>query len=117
AQLRELARQRAPHEAVRGVRLCLALALGADREGSALLSGLLTANDVVAGQAAAELARHGDADALRKLQLLMTSRDRAVRRVAVSALGGLGRTHDLSDALLDSDPSVRLAAANAILAA
>jgi HEAT repeat protein len=72
---------------------------------------------VVAAQAATELAKRGDAGALRKLQALMTSRDRTVRRVAASALGGLGRTRDASAALLDADPSVRLAAASAILAA
>lgn len=117
AQLRQLAIQRAPHEHVRGVRLCLALALGNDRDGSAALSGLLTESDVVAGQAAAELARRGDADALRKLKVLVAGRDRAVRRVAAAALGGLGLTRDMSAALLDADPSVRLAAASAILAA
>jgi HEAT repeat protein len=114
---RPLAAERAAHEPVRSVRLCLGLALGDGADARALLAGLLTAADVVAAQAAAELARHGDASALHRLQNMLGSPDRDVRRVAADALGRtLDRPRDVRAALLDPDPSVRLAAASAILA-
>jgi ParB family chromosome partitioning protein len=118
-QLAALAQARVEHEAVRSVRLCLALALGAERaDGRASLTALTRARDLVSAQAAAELARRGDAAALGILLGLRQSRDAVVRRVAVRALAQeLGRANEVRAALLDADPGVRIAAASAILAA
>jgi HEAT repeat protein len=116
-QLAALAQARVEHEAVRSVRLCLALALGPERaDGRSVLKKLTAARDLVAAQAAAELARHGDHDALVIVLTLRESRDAIVRRVAVHALAlDLGRANDVRAALLDADPGVRIAAAGAIL--
>jgi HEAT repeat protein len=116
---RELATARAEQEHVRGVRLCLALTLGAERPaGRSQLVELMNGQDVVAGEAAAELARHGDAAATARLLALMQSPQPVVRRIAVRALAQeLDRPHDVRAALLDPDASVRIAAAGAILAA
>jgi hypothetical protein len=118
ASLRPLAEERAKLERVRGVRLCLAVALSAEQAaGREQLSALMGAQDVVSGQAALELARHGDALALARLQSLLHARDAVVRRLAARALGhDLHRGHDARSALVDADPGVRIAAAAAILA-
>jgi HEAT repeat protein len=118
AQLMRAAEDQAKHEAVRSVRLSLALALGSDQaSGRALLTQLLSQKDVVSTEAAAELARRGDAQALFVLQNAVQDRDPLLRRIAVRALAAdLGRGHDVRAALLDPDPSVRIAAAGAILA-
>jgi HEAT repeat protein len=127
-----LAQAHAAHEPARSVRLCLALALsgtvqalrGGDSsaalhsEGRELLAALMAGQDVVGSQAAAELARRGDARAVQRLQVLLHSHDATVRRVVVDALGGdLRRPRDVRSSLLDPDAAVRLSAASAILAA
>jgi HEAT repeat protein len=114
-----LAVEHAQSEAVRSVRLCLALSLGASQPaGRSALTQLANAQDVVSAQAAAELARSGDRAALQKLMELRTSRAPAVRRAVARALASeLGHAHDARAALLDADPSVRIAAAGAILGA
>jgi HEAT repeat protein len=117
-RLRALAAERAEHEAVRSVRLCLALALGATTAGHAMLVQLTAAQDVVSAQAAAELARARDATGLRRLRALRQSRAPAVRRIAARALArDPGHAHEVRAALLDADASVRIAVAGAMLVA
>ncbi len=116
---RALALGRVAQERVRSVRLCLAVALGAERpEGRAQLTALMGAQDEVSGQAAAELARHGDAAALARLRALLATAQPLVRQVVVRALAlDLGHAREVRRALLDPDAGVRMAAAAAILTA
>jgi HEAT repeat protein len=117
-QLRSLAAERAASEPVRSVRLCLALALDAAHPARArLLHDLIAQRDVSSVQAAAELARRGDARALAALRELIVHRDPSVRRAAVRALGReLNRAHEIRGALRDGEAGVRIAAAAAVLA-
>jgi HEAT repeat protein len=119
SRLAGAARERAGHEPVRSVQLNLALALGAAQpEARAWLAQLATRRDLVATQAAAELARLGDGGALRTLLQHARLGDPLVRRTAVRVLAQeLGRIQDARPALSDRDPGVRIAAAGAILAA
>jgi hypothetical protein len=117
-QLRALAAERAASEPVRSVRLCLALALDAAHPArSRLLHDLIAQRDVSSVQAAAELARRGDARALAAVRELIVHREPSVRRAAVRALGReLNRTHEIRGALRDGEAGVRIAAAAAVLA-
>lgn len=105
-------------EGVRAVKFALALAMGAeDARAWAACAGLMAGADVVAAQAATELARRNDATAVERLLALRTSGSGAVRRTVVRALGrDLARAHDIRALLLDTDVTVRIAAAAAILA-
>jgi HEAT repeat protein len=118
-QLQALAAERAAHEPVRSVRLCLALALDPAHPARAkLLRDLIAARDVTSVQAAAELALRDDAGALAALRALTVQPEPSVRRAAVRALGHeLGRGHEIRAALRDRDAAVRIAAAAAILGA
>lgn len=113
----DLARARIGVERARAVCLSLALALGVEDAGARqVLAALMAGTDVVAGQAASTLARRGDDTAREKLLALRSSRSAAVRRTVARTLGrDLGRIHDVREALVDADVSVRIAAAAAIL--
>ena len=115
--LEVVAAARAPREAARNVKLCLAVGMAPFRkERGELLRGLLTANDPTAVSAASELARGGDEKGLEFLQLRLQDKDAKMRRAVVRALGGeLERTYEVRGALRDPDAGVRMAAASAIL--
>jgi hypothetical protein len=118
-QLEAVAAERAAREPMRGARLCFALALRAEHPARAeALRALLAERDTAAVQAAAELARNGDAGALAALRASSVHPDAVVRRAAIRALGhDLGRAHQIRGALRDTDAAVRVAGASAILSA
>jgi len=119
ADARALALARIAHEAVRSIALWLALALGSKlQDGKDALHALTRTPDLVAAQAHAELARASDPAALPALTALLRSPDRQVRALAIAVIAReLGRPQRVRAALYDRDPSVRLAAASAILSA
>lgn len=116
--LRALLAQRAETEKTAAVRLSIMLALGSDHAGARKgLQALMAGGDLTSSQAARELAVSGDVEATAKLVALTGSKSAAVRRVVARALArDLGRPHDVRGLLSDSDASVRITTAGAILA-
>jgi HEAT repeat protein len=115
--LEGVALERARLDPSRAVRMCLALALSpAHPARRALLQALTSDADTTAAEAAAELARHGDAQALATLEQLLRAPRPETRRAAARALArDLRRAHEARMAMRDEDASVRIAAAGAIL--
>ena len=99
------------------MRLALALALDAsDPLAQATFRSLSKLASVTGVQAAVELAKRGDAAALALLRGLVTHPKPAVRRSVARALGReLESPSDIRTLLRDADPSVRRAAAGALL--
>jgi hypothetical protein len=114
-----LARARLEHESERSIRLLLALAAPGSAQGDGALRRLTTRDDVVAAQAALELARRAGAqaqDASARVLALAESERTVVRAIVVGPLAGeLGRAHEVRRALLDREPRVRVAAAVGML--
>jgi len=112
-------RERLAIESVPEVQLALALALGADDPAARrALARLAQGTALVAAQAAQELARFGDATAERQLITLRASASSVTRASVARALGRDRRVPEaVAPLLADQDPSVRIAAAGAILAA
>ncbi len=114
--------KRIEQEKVPRVRLSLVNAVFSSSEPDERLLGALREIGAAGGPsgayAIALLAGQGDPKALGKLSSLLKDGSAAVRRVAARALGrDLDRPHLVRQALGDQDPSVRIAAAGAVLAA